>query len=130
MVTATTSCARFDPVRPANRPRGRGLLILALLFPALLAAEYRVPSIDQRESSAPVITGRVIEVSGNLLIVASGGAEVSVLTNRDTHIFTSYGGLVLFDEICPGSALDIWFRSPDANVKISPAVAIRVPATC
>ena len=96
----------------------------------MLAAEYRVPSIDQRESSAPAIAGTVAKVSGNILIVASGGKEIPVLTNRDTHIFTAYGGLVLFGEICPGAAIDIWFRSPDANVKIAPAAAIRVPRTC
>lgn len=108
----------------------RAGLLPALLLPAMLAAEYRVPSIDARESSAPAITGEVIEVSGNILIVASGGGEVSVLTNRDTHIFTDYGGLVRFEEICPGAAIDVWFRSPDANVRIAPAVAIRVPGTC
>ncbi len=101
-----------------------------LLFPAMLAAEYRVPSIDERESSAPVIAGKVAKVSGNILIVASGGKEIPVLTNPDTHIFTTYGGLAMFDEICPGAAIDIWFRSPDANVRIAPAAAIRVPWTC
>ena len=127
MVTATTSCVRPDRSKPAIN---NAAVLLALLLPAALAAEYRVPSIDERNSSAPVITGNVIEISGNILVVASGGGEVSVLTNRDTHIFTGYGGLVLLDEICPGAAIDIWFRSSDANVRIAPAAAIRVPGTC
>lgn len=107
----------------------RGLLAL-LCLPGLLLADYKVPTVDDREASAPSVSGEIVEISGNILIVQSQGEQISVLTAFDTHIFTSYGGIVRFDEVCPHSMIDVWFAAPDANVRIAPAVSIRVPASC
>ncbi len=101
-----------------------------LLFSGILYAGYDVPTIDQRESSPPTVSGEVLEIIGNILLVESRGREISVLTNSDTHIFTDYGGLVLLHEICERSNIAIWYQSPRANIKIAAAVSIRVPSTC
>ena len=108
----------------------RRFLWVLLLLPSVAAAGYEVPRIDSPESSPPSLSGTVMKISGNLLIVASGGEEVSVLTSPQTHIFTYYGGLVLFDEICSNSGIEIWYARPDVNLRIAPAVSIRVPVTC
>lgn len=119
-------------IRPTKViPDVRRLSLIALLMiPAIACAEYKVPSADDRESSPPSVSGKVIELSGNLIIVDSRGQEISVLTNADTHIFTSYGGIIYLHEICPDSKIEIWFRSPDENPKIAYAVSIRVPESC
>ncbi len=106
------------------------LLVALLLLPIPALAGYEVPRIDNPEASPPSLIGTVTKISGNLLIVDSGGDEISVLTNPRTHIFTYYGGLVLFDEICSNTGIEIWFARPDVNRRIAPAVSIRVPATC
>ncbi len=108
----------------------RRLLLILLLLPGVAAGGYEVPRIDSPESSPPSLSGTVTKISGNIVIVASGGDEVSVLTSPQTHIFTYYGGLVLFDEICRDSGIEIWFAEPDVNRRIAPAVSIRVPVTC
>ena len=106
------------------------LLLAALLLPATVSAGYEIPSLDSPESSPPSLSGTVTKVSGNLVIVASGGDEISVLTNRQTHIFTYYGGLVLLEEICSDLGIEVWYARADDNARIAPAVSIRVPATC
>ena len=104
--------------------------LVCLLLPGAAFAGYKIPNLDDRESSPPVITGEVLEIIGNILIVESRGEEVSVLTNSDTHIFSVYGGLVLLQEICERSNIAIWYQSPEVNIKIASAVSIRVPRTC
>ncbi len=104
--------------------------LLALLFPCALFAGYDIPTIDDRESSPPTVSGEVLEIIGNVLLVQSRGEEISVLTDSNTHIFTFYGGLVLLHEICESSNIAIWYPDPDANVRIASAVSIRVPSTC
>ncbi len=101
-----------------------------MLLPAIACAGYEVPSIDNPVSSPPSLSGTVIKISGNIVIVASGGTEVSVLTNRQTHIFTFYGGLVLLDEICSDAGIEVWYARPEDNARIAPAASIRLPATC
>lgn len=77
-----------------------------------------------------MISGRIAEISGNLLIVSSQGQEYSVITSPATHIFTPYGGIVLFSEICANSRVDVWYADPDANFIIAYAASIRVPKSC
>ncbi|MDJ0776786.1 MAG: hypothetical protein QNJ85_02910 [Gammaproteobacteria bacterium] len=108
----------------------RRLLLSVMLLPAIACAGYEVPSIDNPVSSPPSLSGTVIKISGNIVIVASGGTEVSVLTNRQTHIFTFYGGLVLLDEICSDAGIEVWYARPEDNARIAPAASIRLPATC
>lgn len=105
-------------------------LLLCLLLPGVGHAGYKIPSLDDRESSPPVISGEVLEIIGNILVVESRGEKVSVLTNSDTHIFSVYGGLVFLNEICERSNIAIWYHSPEANFRIASAVSIRVPSTC
>ena len=114
--------------RDLRRAR-RGLLV-ALCLPALVFAEYKIPSVDDREASAPAVSGHIADISGNILIVQSQGEEISVLTAFDTHIFTGYGGIVRLDEVCRHSRIDVWYATPDANFRISTAASIRVPETC
>ncbi len=106
------------------------VLIILLLLPCTALAQYKVPSADDRESSPPSVSGKVLDISGNIIIVESRGKEVSVLTNFDTHIFTSYGGIVYLHEICRNSRIDVWYASPDENPRIAYAVSIKVPETC
>ena len=106
------------------------LMALSLLLPQSAAAEYRIPDITTGEASPPPLAGTVTGISGNLILVRNAGDEISVITTRRTHLFTHYGGLVRLGEICPQSPIEVWFRSPDANPRIAPAVSIRVPATC
>lgn len=105
-------------------------LLIALLLPCFAMAEYRVPSVDSPESSPPTVSGTVIDINGNILQVESAGNELSVLTNRATHIFTSYGGIVYLNEICQPSAIEIWYRDPGSNPKIAYAASIRLFRTC
>lgn len=107
----------------------RGLLIL-LFLPGVTFAEYRIPSADQREASPPLVSGRILEISGNIIIVQRGGEEVSVLTGFDTHIFTTYGGVLQLDELCDDSSIKVWYSRPDANARIATAVSIEVPRSC
>ena len=107
----------------------RGFLF-ALLFPCIVFAGYDVPTIDDRKTTPPMVSGKVLEIIGNVLLVESRGKEISVLTDSSTHIFTVYGGLVLLHEICARSNIAIWYQSPEANIRIASAVSIRVPNTC
>ncbi len=105
-------------------------LAVLMLWSASASAEYRVPTVDAPESSAPSISGETTEIIGNMLIVQRGDEEISVLTDGETHIFTFYGGVVLLHEICPGSKIDIWYPNAGANRRIATAASIRVPTTC
>ena len=111
-------------------PGAKHFLMIVLLWPMLALAGYEVPTLDSPESSPPSLSGTVTKISGNLVIVDSGGADISVLTNRHTHIFTYYGGLVLLDEICRDAGIEVWYARPDDNARIAPALSIRVPITC
>ena len=104
--------------------------VLCLLFPCIVFAGYDIPNIDDRTSSPPTVSGEVLEIIGNILLIESRGEEISVLTDSNTHIFTDYGGLVLLHEICERSSIAIWYQSPQANIRIASAVSIRVPSTC
>ncbi len=105
-------------------------LIILLLFPCFVLAEYKLPVADDQESSPPAITGNVKSINGNILIIESGSEEVSVFTNNDTHVFTVYGGFVLVSEICKHTEIEIWYKSPEENIKTTFAAAIRVPYKC
>ena len=105
-------------------------LVIALLLPGAVLAGYDIPTIDNRQSSPPTLSGEVLEIIGNVLLVESRGEEISVLTDVNTHIFTHYGGLVLLHEICERSDIAIWYHTPGANPRIASAVSIRVRSTC
>lgn len=107
----------------------RGLLI-AFCLPCLALAEYTVPSADTREASPPQVSGGILDISGNLIIVRSQGEEISVLTGFNTHFFTTYGGILRLDELCRGSGIEVWYQTPDANIRIETAVSIEVPKSC
>ena len=105
-------------------------LMIAFLLPVLANAEYRIPSADSREASPPQVTGKILEISGNIIIVQSSSKEVSVLTGFETHFFTTYGGVLKLNELCPDSRLDVWYPRPDDNIRIATAVSIKVPKSC
>ena len=104
--------------------------LIALCLPAPALAEYRIPSADSREASPPQVSGKIIEISGNIIIVQSSSREISVLTDFDTHFFTTYGGVLHLNELCPDSELDVWYPGPDVNIRISTAVSIMVTKSC
>ena len=101
-----------------------------LLLPGVLLAEYKIPSADSREASTPQVSGRIVEISGNIIIVQKGSEEISVLTDFNTHIFTSYGGWLQLNELCSDSGIEVWYPAADANIRISTAVSIEVPQSC
>ena len=107
----------------------RGLLIV-LCPPCLALAEYKVPSADTRAASPPQVSGSILDISGNLIIVQSQGEEISVLTGFNTHIFTTYGGLLRLNELFRGSEIEVWYHTPDANIRIETAVSIEVSKSC
>ena len=108
----------------------RQSLLIVLCLPGIAFAEYRVPSADIREASPAQVSGEILDISGNIVIVHKRGEEISVLTGFDTHIFTTYGGILRLQELCKGSNIQVWYRTPDANVRISTAVSIKVPESC
>ena len=60
--------------------------LVCLLLPGAAFAGYKIPNLDDRESSPPVITGEVLEIIGNILIVESRGEEVYVNDDGDLVI--------------------------------------------
>ena len=119
-------------VKPPATIAGILLLLAALAaVPVALANdEYRIPTLDSREASPPTVRGRVIDISGNILLLERGGAEVAVLTSPETHFFTEPGGLIGLNDICLGSIAQVWHPSPDVNPRIAPAVTISVAEAC
>ena len=105
-------------------------ILLLLLLPSLVYAEYKVPLADDQQSSPPVISGPVLNVTGNTVTIKSEGKKVNVLTNGDTQIFTEYGGHVLINQICNLENIEIWYNHPNANIKTDIAIAIRVQRKC
>ena len=108
----------------------RRYLLAFLLYPCCLLAEHGVPTVNDQGTLPPAVAGEVAEVIGNMLVVRRADSEISVLTDKNTHFFTFYGGVIYLHEICPESAVEIWFQKPGANPRITPAASIRVPATC
>ncbi len=105
-------------------------LTVCLLISTLALAEYRVPTVDDPRSSPPTLYGTVIDISGNIVVVDRGGEQLSVLTNRATHIFTGYGGIVYLNEICKASPIEVWYRDPEVNLRIAYARSIRLSRSC
>ena len=106
------------------------ILFSIVLFSSQVFAEYKIPVADSQESSPPIITGKVISISGSSLTVLSNDKEIKVLINRNTQIFTVYGGYVFLSQICSSENIEIWYNNPTDNILNTAAAAIRVPRKC
>ena len=92
-------------------------LLAILLFPGGLAAEHRVPTVNDQGTLAPAVSGEVAAVIGNLLVVRQGDEETSILTDRNTHFFTFYGGVIYLHGIAAGNLVSQSRSEPADNAR-------------
>lgn len=105
-------------------------ILLLLLFPSLVFAAYKVPVADDQQSSPPVISGSVLNVIDNTVTIEREGKEIEILTNSETHVFTEFGGHAFVNQICKHQNIEVWYNSPNANIKTDFAISIRIPKKC